>query len=149
MKIRDGFVSNSSSSSFIIDFKKGNITESDIKNFLLSLGYEFDDIDYSTAKFLELVQKVSLEKYEERLADYQTRFKKSNDNWMKSYYNDRIEKIKHIISYLKKSGNTLFEIDLSDNSNDADYIPVNEENYECLEYVLQYSDEVFEYFNNH
>ena len=68
---------------------------------------------------------------------------------MKSYYNDRIEKIKHIISYLKKSGNTLFEIDLSDNSNDADYIPVNEENYECLEYVLQYSDEVFEYFNNH
>lgn len=149
MKMRGGFVSNSSSSSFIIDFKKEDLTESDVKGFLLNLGYEFDNIDYSTAKFLELVQKVSLEEYKEILENYQTYLKKTNDGWTKSYYNKKIEKIKHIISYLKNSENTLFEIDLSDHSDEYNYIPVNDEDFECLESILQYSNNIFEYFNNH
>ena len=149
MKVRNGFVSNSSSSSFVIDFHKGEITEEDVKDYLLSLNCNYTNIDFTVSRFMKLVNKVYLPYYEEKLEDYKKSIKKENDAWMKSYYNERIEKFKNIISKIKKSGNTLFEITLSDHSDDEDYIPANEDEYECLEFILQCSGNVFEEFNNH
>lgn len=143
MKIRSGFVSNSSSSSFILDFGKDAVTERDAKAFLEQFGDITEDMP---EKFLKLLSKVSLEEYEAKLKDYRKLASEENPGWLKSYYQERIEKIKRIVDYLKK-GNTLFRISLSDHSCDDNYLEMDGD---ALEYLMQcYSDASFEYFNNH
>lgn len=47
MKIRNGFVSNSSSSSFIVSFKKEPKSVEDVKNALFNVGQEYFNNPYS------------------------------------------------------------------------------------------------------
>lgn len=147
MKVRNGFVSNSSSSSFIIDFKKETISENDIKEFLLSLGYEFDDITLSVSKFMNILKKVDIDEYKEYLLDTQNDYNGNKKEWYKEFLGSRINSYKNIISKIENGGNTLFNIDVTDTSSDYDFIPVNNEN--LLEYILYESNHVFERFNNH
>ena len=106
MKIRSGFVSNSSSSSFILNFD-GEPTIDDIKSFLSDFA-PFDDLNYTAECFLKEMKKLTIEDVEEEISDYK------NKSWASSELEDAKEKKKLIKKYPKG----IYEIWISDHSSE-------------------------------
>lgn len=132
MKIRSGFVSNSSSSSFIVDFD-GEPTIEKIKNILSSYG-EFEDLDYSAKCFMDNLTLLTEEDIKARIKEYK--------KWKMG-----TGKLEHKLKLLKEHHKGLYEIYISDHRDEDPWAIMNVkrnadgdiEDYDVLECELQWS----------
>ena len=158
MKVRSGFVSNSSSSSFILDFK-GEPSIEELKEFLKQFG-SFEDLDNSAQCFKNEMTELSEDYLNKQIGEYTTSEKGS---WG-DYCREKRERYKQLLKKVKASNTPIYEIWISDNRDEDPWAIMNIkhkvdkngdkwDDYDCLESAMawdwDYIPEIIDYENGH
>ena len=158
MKVRSGFVSNSSSSSFILDFN-GEPSIEELKKFLKQFG-SFEDLDNSAQCFKDEMRELTESYLGERIAEYTSSEKGS---WG-DYCREKQERYKQLLEKVKASDTPIYEIWISDHRDEDPWAIMNVkhkvdkngeewEDYDSLENAMSYDwcyiPQIIDYENGH